>query len=211
MTSSAKEKANRENALRSTGPKTAEGKSASSKNAMRHGLLSREVVLPDEDPAELEEFRRALSSELKPVGEVESLLVDRIVFAAWRLRRAGRLEAAIVRREILTLDAARVEHEASRGVDDFLVSPLGLLGKKGEEALERKRALEAQRDADRVSAAIVRDATNADVLGRLRRYEVALERGLYRGLHELERIQRSRRGEHVAPPAVLEIHGEPEP
>ena len=41
--------ANRKNAKKSTGPKTAKGKARSSRNALKHGLLSRQVVLADED------------------------------------------------------------------------------------------------------------------------------------------------------------------
>ena len=56
MTSLAKIESNRQNALRSTGPRTSEGKAASSKNALRHGLLSKQVTLPDEDPDAFAEF-----------------------------------------------------------------------------------------------------------------------------------------------------------
>ena len=44
--------ANRRNALRSTGPRTAAGKLASSQNALRHGLTARRAFVPDEDARE---------------------------------------------------------------------------------------------------------------------------------------------------------------
>jgi len=40
---------------------------------------------------------------------------------------------------------------------------------------------------------------------KLTRYEVALERSMYRSLHELERRQAARRGARVIPPAVLDV------
>src|SRR3954454_15885403 len=40
--------ANQANALRSSGPKTDEGKLQSRRNALKHGLAGRGVVLPDE-------------------------------------------------------------------------------------------------------------------------------------------------------------------
>ena len=46
--------ANRNNATKSTGPRTGEGKARVSQNALKHGLLARDAVLPDEDPAEFE-------------------------------------------------------------------------------------------------------------------------------------------------------------
>jgi hypothetical protein len=49
MTSDRKAEANRQNALKSTGPKTLEGKTAVRLNAVKHGLLSDQVLLPDED------------------------------------------------------------------------------------------------------------------------------------------------------------------
>jgi hypothetical protein len=42
-------RANRRNARKSTGPKTPEGKSVVSHNALKHGLLSQQILLPDED------------------------------------------------------------------------------------------------------------------------------------------------------------------
>ena len=87
--------ANRQNALKSTGPKTPEGKAAVRHNALKHGLLTQDVLLPNEDEAVFEDLDERLREELRPVGELEGLLVDRIVAAHWRLRRLGRVEAGI--------------------------------------------------------------------------------------------------------------------
>ncbi len=95
MTSDRKAEANRQNALMSTGPKTAEGKAAVRLNAVKHGLLSEQVLLPDEDEDALSELSERLRAELQPEGELENLLVDRITAATWRLRRLGRVEAGI--------------------------------------------------------------------------------------------------------------------
>jgi hypothetical protein len=45
--------ANRANARKSTGPRTNEGKAASKLNAVKHGILSREVLVSGEDHQEL--------------------------------------------------------------------------------------------------------------------------------------------------------------
>jgi hypothetical protein len=95
MTSEKKAEANRRNALKSTGPKTPEGKDAVRLNALKHGLLSQAVLLPGEDEEALKELGQNLKVELQPVGELENLLVDRIIASYWRLRRLGRVEAGI--------------------------------------------------------------------------------------------------------------------
>lgn len=96
MTTPSKHAANRANALRSTGPKSAAGQAASSKNALRHGLLSRDVVLGDEDGREFDAFTRALRRSLAPVGAVERALSGRAIAAAWRLRRVERIETLML-------------------------------------------------------------------------------------------------------------------
>ena len=42
--------ANRANAKRSTGPRSADGKAKSSKNSLAHGLTAQDIVIADEDP-----------------------------------------------------------------------------------------------------------------------------------------------------------------
>jgi hypothetical protein len=69
-------------------------------NANKHGLRSQEVLLPGEDGEALKELDENLRAELQPVGELENLLVDRIIAAHWRLRRLGRVEAGIFVREL---------------------------------------------------------------------------------------------------------------
>src|ERR1022692_3838684 len=67
--------ANRENAKKSTGPRTAEGKAASSRNRLLHGLRANKHILLDEDP---EEFLFLLDDHLdrfQPVGASEENLV----------------------------------------------------------------------------------------------------------------------------------------
>jgi hypothetical protein len=95
MTTAKQRTANRRNAQKSTGPKSPEGKATIRLNAMKHGLLSREVLLPDEDETALVELGKRLRAQLQPVGELEGLLVDRIVTVAWRLRRLLATETSL--------------------------------------------------------------------------------------------------------------------
>ena len=92
MATKAQINANRENAERSTGPRTPEGKRVVSQNAVKHGLFAHEAVVNGEDPAEFELHRNAFMSELYPVGVMESMLAERIVSLSWRLQRAERMQ-----------------------------------------------------------------------------------------------------------------------
>jgi hypothetical protein len=123
MTSEKKAQANRQNALKSTGPKTPEGKDAVRLNAMKYGLLCQEVLLPGEDEEALRELSEHLWTELKPVGEMENLLVDRIIASHWRLRRLGRVEAGIFAWERYEELAERAEREA-QGYDRLVLASL---------------------------------------------------------------------------------------
>jgi hypothetical protein len=123
MTSEKKAQANRQNALKSTGPKTPEGKDAVRLNAMKHGLLCQEVLLPGEDEEALRELSEHLWTELKPVGEMENLLVDRIIASHWRLRRLGRVEAGIFAWERYEELAEWAEREA-QGYDRIVLASL---------------------------------------------------------------------------------------
>jgi len=84
--------ANKRNAKKSTGPRTSAGKKKVAVNAVKHGLLAQQVVLPNEDEEEFAEFAIRLAHELQPVGELEDFLVGMIAACAWRLRRLQRVE-----------------------------------------------------------------------------------------------------------------------
>ena len=95
MASEAQLTANRLNAQKSTGPRTAEGKAAASLNAVQHGLRAQAIVLPGEGPDEYRLYRQRLLADLQPQDLPETDLAERIVELAWRLRRAGRYHSAV--------------------------------------------------------------------------------------------------------------------
>jgi hypothetical protein len=63
MTSLRQIEANRRNALRSTGPKTEEGKKRSRRNAVRHGLTAETVIEMLEDPEDYKAFELSVTSD----------------------------------------------------------------------------------------------------------------------------------------------------
>ena len=84
--------ANRRNAQKSTGPQTPAGRAVSKMNALKHGILSKEAVVRGrcikEDDREFAALNQRLWEDLNPVGLLEEMLVDQIVTAHWRRRRA---------------------------------------------------------------------------------------------------------------------------
>jgi hypothetical protein len=126
MTSEKQKAANRDNARHSTGPKTSEGKAAVRLNALRHGLLTRDVVLPEEDADAFEDLWNRVRANLSPVGPIEEFLVDRVINAMWRLRRLERAETALLHSRIHELKAGRLAKEVNSYVyvvDFSLPSP----------------------------------------------------------------------------------------
>jgi len=95
MTTKKKVEANRLNALKSTGPRTPEGKRIASRNASKLGIFSREILIRGEDEAELQLFARAIRSDLQPTGPMEQSLVEIIISVFWRLRRLLRIESGL--------------------------------------------------------------------------------------------------------------------
>ena len=66
--------ANRANAHFSTGPRSVEGKAASSRNSLKLGLTAQSLIIPGEDPAEFDQFIAGHEQKFQPVGPVEEEL-----------------------------------------------------------------------------------------------------------------------------------------
>jgi hypothetical protein len=95
MTSYRQIEANRRNALKSTGPKSEEGKQASRCNALRHGLTAETVIGSLEDAEDYKAFEAAITADYDAVSVVERELVLRLASILWRLRRATTMETGL--------------------------------------------------------------------------------------------------------------------
>src|SRR6266511_4165022 len=107
MTSLRQIEANRHNALKSTGPKTEDGKQRSRRNALKHGFTAETVIEPLENPEEYRAFEDAIVSEHLPQTPVEQELVHRLASLFWRLRRATSIETGLLRLQSEILHAFR--------------------------------------------------------------------------------------------------------
>lgn len=98
MSTSAQVLANQANSQHSTGPRSADGKKRSSKNATRHGICSKDLVILPGEEDEFALLLKGLSNELDPAGHLEEVLFQQIVHGAWNLRRCRRAEAEVLAR-----------------------------------------------------------------------------------------------------------------
>jgi hypothetical protein len=206
--------ANQINAQKSTGPRTPTGKARVSSNALTHGLTGKDVVLPNENALEFESFRVDLLTSLAPQGDLESMLAEKIVADAWRLRRVPKLEAAIYRRSY----EERILEKAQDAVRQYEMTEdertLASLREKKVQAVDRqaheeaaKMVKDSQTKLDDASLDVARALrVSESVLSNLWRHEVALSRSMLRTLHEFQRLQAAWAGEYVAPPEVVDVN-----
>jgi len=120
VTSERQKAANQANARHSTGPKTWKGKAVIRLNALRHGLLTRDVVLPGEDAEGFEDLSNQVRANLSPVGPIEEFLVDRVVNAMWRLQRLARAETALFNWRVHGLKADRLTKQVRSYEETFV-------------------------------------------------------------------------------------------
>jgi hypothetical protein len=113
VASDAKINANRQNAKKSTGPKTAEGKRKASQNAITHGLTAQKhVVIPGEDPQAFQKELALWYQEQKPADMAQAALVECACRAAWKLRRSHHQEdAALAHKARHALDRFDIERQ----------------------------------------------------------------------------------------------------
>ncbi len=87
-------RANRANALRSTGPKTPEGKKVCAQNSLRHGMVSQTVVLEGESQDRFIDLLTSLTAQLKPRSDAEAAIVETMAIARWKQMRVWGIQKA---------------------------------------------------------------------------------------------------------------------
>ncbi len=164
--------ANRQNA-KLGGIKTEEGKAVSKYNALKHGILSKEVLLEGEDEGSLVELGKRIRADIEPVGEIEMLLTDRVIGNIWRLRR------------FLEVEKENMNYQREKELTD---------------SWNKSYLTDEQRKRKAIREMLVNEDTDI-----LLRYETAIERSIFKTLHELQRIQAARMGERPPAPVAVDI------
>jgi hypothetical protein len=146
MASETKTTANRANAKRSTGPKTAKGKAMAKLNAVAHGLRSVVPVIPGERAEDWDAHRAGTVAALAPAGTLETELAERVALLTWRLRRVVTYETAV------TADRIREAEARARGEEDTADHPLAALPSYRALAPRTYAAVRKELDAARANA-----------------------------------------------------------
>lgn len=217
MTSFRQWHANRNNARKSTGPTTEEGKQQSRCNAVRHGLTAETVIGALEDAEDYKAFEAAIIADYDAQSAVERELVLRLASALWRLRRATTIETGLfeIQAEHLSgFSEPRKLQPASRDVVYTLFRPAHSGGHGGNagsmsigdstEALPRFDPQTEEPAADpslHHAQCFLRLANQPNyALDRLSRYEYALWRQVAQILFALDNLNRRKPQERKRSP-----------
>ena len=201
--------ANRRNALKSTGPRTPEGKAVSRYNALKHGIFAKAVIPPALEPyesrADFDDLLDAFTAQFAPANRLEALLVQQIAVITWRLARLYRAEAGDI-----ALGQDRVLKQRARDKLAQEQGPFAALAASGEPQDVEPEPHHPDdpwpthsQDVSYASHSLVGLTTAL----KYARYETTLQNRLDHALTSLERLQRMRGGEFIAPPVVIEVAG----
>ena len=130
-------------------------------SATRQYIFSSEILIEGECASELDEIRNKLLKELKPSGEIESILVDRIVSGVWRLKRCLKIESQVIEFESSCIQEYEQGFFRTR--------------KRTNKELSQLKALKITEGKNR--------------LEELSKYETILERQIYKALSVLDKLR----------------------
>jgi len=180
MTTEKQINANRQNAQKSTGPRTAEGKAAVSQNAVKHGLFT-DSLIRGENPAVYEAFHDEMLADLAPAGAVETMLAERVISLWWRLRRAERMQ----NQALDDMMEKCITNPLPRRLQRMECHALGV-------PLDDERCTSDHLPLGRVARL---DWGHDKVLERMMMYEKRIESSLHKTMNELKSHQKTRRSE----------------
>ncbi len=175
MSTKAQINANRQNAQKSTGPKTGAGKATASKNAVKHGLFAAEAVIEGENQADYEIYLDNFLAELQPVGMVETMMAARFVCLSWRLKRAERMHNQAIDKMIEYEVTSPLARQSRKLMCHAQGIPLG-----------DKRYTPGHLPLGRIAW---KDFADGRVLDRLILYERRIENSMLRMLREFKKQQ----------------------
>jgi hypothetical protein len=134
--------ANRLNALKSTGPKTPEGRVAVRLNGVKHGLYAETLVLlPGESESDFTALLGSYEAEHQPATPTEEALVQQLTMAMWRLLRLYHAEAAFLARE----RKSRAEWHSEAKLDDRTLTGMAINSNRDTVSTFRRQEASLER------------------------------------------------------------------
>ena len=174
MATTAQIKANRLNALKSTGPCTPRGKTIASQNSLKHGLSAHQPIIAGESQPDYDLYTDQMLAELNPLTPIESMLAHRVISLSWRLKRAVRFQ-----NQAIDAMLQRNSFNPLAKLTQSLPFKFPGLANPGKPPSDDLLAL---------GRAAINDLSNARVLERLLMYERRIEHSLYKTILEIQRL-----------------------
>jgi len=130
-------------------------------NALSHGLTSNKVVLPGEDAAQFEHLRRSLFEEHRPATPTETLLVEEMAQAHWRLERVRRRQDDAFTPENLDVKLLALLQRYATGFERTFFKSLTTLKKLQRERLAEPKQSFVSQEKERANFFKLMDAFTA--------------------------------------------------
>src|SRR5713226_7785991 len=209
--------ANRANAQSSTGPRTEKGKSMTSRNGLRHGILARKVVLDADEEQEYQRVWQSWERHYHPKGTLEQFLVEEVTTIVWKLGITEGIEALELSRRQdvrdgiggvfngeLKLPVSDWDLPVDRGWDCERIVVRALAGNDQRNSNTSRRpgvwqnqVLNAVQISDnshhQEGGHLEIQAVLGSSLDTMTRYRSALKRDFYRAIETLRTVQAERR------------------
>ena len=84
---------------KSGGPSTKQGKEKNCRNAVKHGIFAKVVLLHDEPTTQFDNLLQGIRNDLQPEGTLEGVLIEKLASLMWRYRRMLVAERAEIKNE----------------------------------------------------------------------------------------------------------------
>lgn len=199
--------ANRENAAKSTGPKTDAGKEAVRNNALKHGLISRSLTFEnEEDRLEFDALCTELQCDLAPQGVLEKMIVNDIALSWWKLLTVSRLQVQeLDARQSKAAEILNALGKDAQQMDSYFLSkPQAITtsasGWECREVSLRKQTSNSKENSTQYvgdqegSGTVVFEAKLGSSADNLVRYENLWKKNFYKAINSLREIQADRLG-----------------
>jgi len=192
---------------RSGGPKSLEGKTASSRNAVKTGSYSSQIALSCEEEADFKAFEDEFMNDFEPQGVVETSMVHELAVLAWKKLRLERVEHQLMRDQLKSPISPQEYIDAGfvgKGGTEFALEQLDRMDDQfiatHTSDLELARTLKKDRHNESLIKSLDQDHPNFYV--RLQKVVRQLDRGPQKVIYAWTGIDNDRLSYNTKPSAA---------